>query len=150
MSEIIKRNLKEIKLEPTSKNFKATYGTVNRLEPSVIYVKLFCWAQHTDDIHEYKTNVIELNKNVKTKVRKLLRDTGVLNDLPFFNLNMKKVLFKENDSFHTSFEFTIRQKEPMYYDITEIKDIVENFVNKMIEYLELQNNFEFTVNKKVN
>ena len=45
MQEIIKRNLKEIKLEPVSNNFKATYGTVNRLEPNVIYVKLFCWRK---------------------------------------------------------------------------------------------------------
>ncbi len=144
----IKRNAREIKLELESPNFKGSYGTMNKLEPSVIYIKLFTWLKHNDDIYNYPENIETLKKKIKLKFKQYLSDSNLFTSKVFYNFDSKGVLVKANEHFHGSFEFTIKQTEPILEDIETIQCVIESICNKLINSMENSSIFEFQFSKK--
>ena len=144
----IKRNAREIKLALESGNFKGSFGTMNKLEPSVIYIKLFTWLKHNDDIYNYPENMDILNKKIKLKFKEYLSDSKLFTSKVFYNFDIKGVLVKCDEHFHGSFEFTIKQNEPILEDIEEFKWIIEGICNKLIYSMENSSIFEFQFSKK--
>ena len=144
----IKRNAREIKLELESPNFKGSYGTTNKSEPSVIFIKLFSWLKHDDDIYNYPENVENLKKKIKQKFREHISETDLFSPKTFYNFDTKGVLVKSDESFHGSFEFTIKQNEPIIENLDNIKLVIENICNKLIQSMENSSIFGFQFAKK--
>ena len=69
-------------------------------------------------------------------------------DIYFYNLESKTVLVTANDCFHGSFEFTIKQNEPIESDLDILKPIIEKLCNKIINSMEVSPNFDFRLTKK--
>jgi len=143
-----KRNSREIKLDLESDNFKGIFGSTNKYEPNVIYIKLTTWMNHTEPIYNYPSNMEQLNKKIKIKFGEYVKDTNSFVSKVFYNLDTKTVLVKEDDCFHGSFEFTIKQVEPTEVDMEKIKPVIEKLCNKIINSMEISSNFSFRLTKK--
>ena len=138
---------KEYKLTTISKNFKSSFGTTNRIEPKVLYIKLFAWAKHTANMEDYALDVEQLIKKIKLKFKEYAIENDIFDSQIYFNINMKKLIVKENETFHASFEFTIKQKDPINSNIIELRREIENITNNTITQIERSSNFEFSIKK---
>lgn len=139
---------KEYKIQTSSNNFKCVYGTINRLNPSVIYIKLNTWVKFISDIKEYGENVNKLNMSVKTNIRQEIKKAENFTDLFFYTPNIKKVMTDKNNFFHACFEITLKQKEPIIYEISVLNDKIKTLTDNIIKIIENDINFEFNITKK--
>ena len=64
---------KEYKLKTTQSNFKIIFGTTNRINPSVIYIKLNTWVKYVGIIKDYNDNINYLNTSTKLAIKKQLK-----------------------------------------------------------------------------
>lgn len=138
---------KEYKITPSSNNFKAAFGIINRKAPSVMYIKLNTWVNYKDDIKDYDENVGILNTKVKAKIKNELRDSELFNTMFFYTPEMKKTLTKTNAPFHACFELTIRKKLASTDNVDLIVKEAETLINNIIETIEDNEIFEFNLKK---
>jgi len=144
-----KRNAREIKLDLESNNFKGTFGAINKNEPNVIYIKLFTWMNHTDDIYDYPEHVEYLKKKIKIKFGEYVSETNLFARKIFYNLKTKTVLVTPDDCFHGSFEFTLKQNESTENELELLKPIIEKICNTLIRSIEVSGDFDFRFTKKI-
>lgn len=154
MGKIIKRNGKEIKLLLNSDTkFKSSYGTTNRLEPNILYLKCSTWIKHLETVKDFNTNSIKLKDITKkcfnnefVKLNKLFEQTYL------FIPNIKQVMVNEDDLIHYSFEVTIKQKSPIFLKIGDLNNDINNLICEATKELENKTNhiFEFHLKKKIN
>lgn len=147
MTDINSRLRKEFKIIPESKNFKIAYGTINRLNPIVIYVKVNTWAKYKGDIKYYNDNIDKLNSIVKNTFKRELNNSKTFDTKYFYTPDIKKVLTNSENYFHICFEFTIKQKNVIINDIKQLSDEIKNISNHMISSIENNSNFEFKEKK---
>lgn len=125
---------KEYKISHNDDNFKIVFGTVNRLNPTVIYLKINFWAKHNGDYKEYSQNINSLNSSIKNRVKVEIRNSKNFKDIFFYTPNIKKVISnnKEN-SFHVSLEVTLKQKEPILLDIKLLNEKLDSLSKNIID-----------------
>jgi len=143
-----KRNAREIKLDLESDNFKGSFGTLTKNEPNVVYIKLLTWMKHTDAIYEYPEHIEHLKKKIKIKFGEYADGSRLFASKIFYNLESKTVLVTADDCFHGSFEFTIKQNEPIESDLDVLKPVIEKLCNKIINAMEVSAYFDFKYSKK--
>jgi hypothetical protein len=139
------RYRKEYKIIPISKNFKTSFGISNRKKPSIIYIRLNSWAKYLYDIKEYGICLKILNSTIRNKIKSEIRDSMAFDPMFFYTPNIKKVLYKNQSKFHTCFEITIKQSEPIISNIEILTNKVENMINNIIGEIENDNNFVFSL-----
>lgn len=147
MVENNSRLKKEYQLPIKSDNFKASFGTVNRIYPSVIYVKINCWVKYEMDVKKYNEDINDLNNSIKQTIKKQINIAQNFTDSFFYTPSIKKLLVNNNSSFHACFEITLKQKEPMLYDISLLNDKLIIFVDNFTDLLEKNHRFIFKVKK---
>lgn len=147
MAENNIRLKKEYKLSPLSKNFKVVFGTVNRISPSVIYLKLSTWVKYNGEIKEYNKDISYLNSNIKISVRNEIRNAQNFTDMFFYSPNIKKILANNDNCFHACFEITIKQREPILHEISLLNNKLKIFSDNLISIIEKNHRFEFSIKK---
>lgn len=138
---------KEHKLTTLSNNFKSVFGTVNRISPSVIYLKINTWIKYNGDIKEYSKNIGNLNSKVKNAIKCEINNAQNFTNIFFYTPNIKKTISNNDNYFHACFEITIKQKEPILYEISLLNDKLTIFSNNLINIIEKSNDFEFSIKK---
>lgn len=139
---------KEYKLIPKSENFKIVFGTTNRLNPVIIYTKLNTWIKYDGDIKDFNDNVNILNSNIRFKIKSELRSNRIFDDTFFFTPNIKKILLNTDNSFHGSFELTLKQNNPINNNINDLHSNIEDILNNVIAVMEKNKYFKFSIAKK--
>jgi len=138
---------KEYKLKTTQSNFKIIFGTTNRINPSVIYIKLNTWVKYVGIIKDYNDNINYLNTSTKLAIKKQLKHLGIFDNSFFYTPDLKKIMFNTENSFHGCFEFTIKQKGQSPTDIILLTKEIESICEQTIKAIEKNNMFEFNPKK---
>lgn len=141
------RLCKEYKLKTKSENFKCIFGTTNRINPAVVYIKINTWAKYVGDIKNYNNNVNNLNSVVRNKVKQELNAIDNFTSSFFYTPNIKKILSNKENSFHVCFEITLKQRDPILHKINLLNDKIEIITNLLIDSIEENYNFEFSKKK---
>jgi hypothetical protein len=149
MAENVVRLKKEYKLIPASDNFKVTFGTINRINPKVIYIKINAWCKFNGDLNEYIFSMNSLAFKSKQIVKNKINNTNVFDSKFFYSTELKKILLDTSKPFHACFEITLRQNDAILNDISLLTKDIENIVNELLEFLDKNNLFEFSKNKKM-
>jgi hypothetical protein len=138
---------KEYKLKTEKSNFKVIFGTTNRINPSVIYVKINTWVKYTGIIKDYNENINALNSSTKISIKQQLKHVGIFENAFFYTPEIKKVMFNNNNSFHACFEFTIKQKGELQMNILLLSKEIGVICEKVGKTMEKSNVFEFSSKK---
>lgn len=138
---------RECKLNVNSKNFKCVYGTTNRLNPSVIYLKLNSWVKYDGDVKDYDLKINSLNYAVKNKIKKIIVENERFTSNYFYTPSIKKTINNNNNMFHICFEFTLKQKDLLELNINNLKMDLEDMSNSLIDVIEQENGFSYTIKK---
>lgn len=146
--EIQERIRKEIRINSNSNNFKIILGIANKNEPLVLYIKINSWGNYLGDYKNYNEYINKLNSNVKFLIKNELRNNQMFDNVFFYIPELKKTLNKNNTNMHCCFDLTIKQKQPIETDINKIKDSITYLSNKIVESIENNHIFSFSLNKK--
>lgn len=137
---------REFKLNIDSKNFKAIYGTINRIQPNVIYIKLNSWVKYEGDFKDYSSAASELNSKIRQVFKNKLNNVKWAEKIFFFNPELKKIIVN-NNAFHASFEFTIKQISPITIDLKLVNEDILSISNEIISIIENNKKFVFSGKK---
>lgn len=146
--ETQERIRKEIRINSNSNNFKIILGIANKKEPLVLYIKINSWANYLGDYKNYNEYINKLNSNVKFLIKNELRNNQMFDNVFFYIPELKKTLNKNNTNMHCCFDLTIKQKQPIETDINKIKDSITYLSNKIVDSIENNHIFSFSLNKK--
>ena len=146
--ETQERIRKEIRINSNSNNFKIILGIANKNEPLVLYIKINSWGNYLGDYKNYNEYINKLNSNVKFLIKNELRNNQMFDNVFFYIPELKKTLNKNNTNMHCCFDLTIKQKQPIETDINKIKDSITYLSNKIVESIENNHIFSFSLNKK--
>lgn len=146
--ETQERIRKEIRINSNSNNFKIILGIANKNEPLVLYIKINSWGNYLGDYKNYNEYINKLNSNVKLLIKNELRNNQMFDNVFFYIPELKKTLNKNNTNMHCCFDLTIKQKQPIETDINKIKDSITYLSNKIVESIENNHIFSFSLNKK--
>ena len=146
--ETQERIRKEIRINSNSNNFKIILGIANKNEPLVLYIKINSWGNYLGDYKIYNEYINKLNSNVKFLIKNELRNNQMFDNVFFYIPELKKTLNKNNTNMHCCFDLTIKQKQPIETDINKIKDSITYLSNKIVESIENNHIFSFSLNKK--
>lgn len=148
MSNIIdnRRLSKEIKLNGVSDKFKISYGTTNRIEPNVVYLKFNAWCEYVGDFKEYINNIEEFIVFLKYNIKKnVFNEYNIFTNDFIFNIDYAKTI-KINKPFHFNLEITLKQKNTEK-DIKLLKEEMERISTDTLSLLEANDNFNFFLKK---
>ena len=146
--ETQERIRKEIRINSNSNNFKIILGIANKNEPLVLYIKINSWGNYLGDYKIYNEYINKLNSNVKFLIKNELRNNQMFDNVFFYIPELKKTLNKNNTNMHCCFDLTIKQKQPIETDISKIKDSITYLSNKIVDSIENNHIFSFSLNKK--
>ena len=146
--ETQERIRKEIRINSNSNNFKIILGIANKNEPLVLYIKINSWGNYLGDYKNYNEYINKLNSNVKLLIKNELRNNQMFDNVFFYIPELKKTLNKNNTNMYCCFDLTIKQKQPIETDINKIKDSITYLSNKIVESIENNHIFSFSLNKK--
>ena len=146
--ETQERIRKEIQINSNSNNFKIILGIANKNEPLVLYIKINSWGNYLGDYKNYNEYINKLNSNVKLLIKNELRNNQMFDNVFFYIPELKKTLNKNNTNMYCCFDLTIKQKQPIETDINKIKDSITYLSNKIVESIENNHIFSFSLNKK--
>ena len=146
--ETQERIRKEIRINSNSNNFKIILGIANKNEPLVLYIKINSWGNYLGDYKIYNEYINKLNSNVKFLIKNELRNNQMFDNVFFYIPELKKTLNKNNTNMHCCFDLTIKQKQPIETDINKIKDSITYLSNKIVDSIENNHIFSFSLNKK--
>lgn len=146
--ETQERIRKEIRINSNSNNFKIILGIANKNEPLVLYIKINSWGNYLGDYKNYNEYINKLNSNVKLLIKNELRNNQMFDNVFFYIPELKKTLNKNNTNMHCCFDLTIKQKQPIETDINKIKDSITYLSNKIVDSIENNHIFSFSLNKK--
>ena len=146
--ETQERIRKEIRINSNSNNFKIILGIANKNEPLVLYIKINSWGNYLGDYKNYNEYINKLNSNVKFLIKNELRNNQMFDNVFFYIPELKKTLNKNNTNMYCCFDLTIKQKQPIETDINKIKDSITYLSNKIVESIENNHIFSFSLNKK--
>jgi hypothetical protein len=138
---------KECKIKVNSSNFSSKFGIMNRMSPNVIYIKINSWLEYLGDFKDYSSYINNLNSTIKVEFKTLMNKSNIFDNVFIYTPNTKKNIIINNKKFHASFEFTIKQKEPISKDIDFIKKEIELVVNNIIEKIEKDTMFKYKLTK---
>lgn len=142
----MKRYNKEYKLDVCN-HISLKYGTVNRMNPQVIYVSGKCWVT-PKSIMNYNDVICNIEKGMKRNIKSFLID-GVNFDNRFildFDINVDDIT--PNKKKFLSFDFYLRQNEKNKKDLSQLKDLLNRKVSTIannLVYMFKEN--EFTIDK---
>lgn len=143
-----RRLSKELKLNITNNNFKCVFGTSNRLNPSVLYIKINAWCLYDSNIKNFKEDISKLNSSVKNKFKQELINSGLLNNDFIYTPEIKKNITSIKDVFYSKFEFTVKQREPTITDLKLIKFEIEKLIDVVLKDVEKNRFITFQKTKK--
>ena len=146
--ETQERIRKEIRINSNSNNFKIILGIANKNEPLVLYIKINSWGNYLGDYKIYNEYINKLNSNVKFLIKNELRNNQMFDNVFFYIPELKKTLNKNNTNMYCCFDLTIKQKQPIETDINKIKDSITYLSNKIVDSIENNHIFSFSLNKK--
>lgn len=146
--ETQERIRKEIRINSNSNNFKIILGIANKNEPLVLYIKINSWGNYLGDYKNYNEYINKLNSNVKFLIKNELRNNQMFDNVFFYIPELKKTLNKNNTNMYCCFDLTIKQKQPIETDINKIKDSITYLSNKIVDSIENNHIFSFSLNKK--
>ena len=142
----MKRYNKEYKLD-VCKHISLKYGTVNRMNPQVIYVSGKCWVSPKFNM-DYDNVIGNIEKRMKSNIKSFLLD-GINFDKRFildFDINTDDII--PNKKKFLSFDFYLRQNEENKKDLSNLKDLLSRKVSTIannLVYMFKEN--EFTIDK---
>ena len=142
----MKRYNKEYKLD-VCKHISLKYGTVNRMNPQVIYVSGKCWVSPKFSM-DYDNVISNIEKRMKSNIKSFLLD-GINFDKRFildFDINTDDII--PNKKKFLSFDFYLRQNEKNKKDLSNLKDLLSRKVSTIannLVYMFKEN--EFTIDK---
>ena len=142
----MKRYNKEYKLDVCN-HISLKYGTVNRMNPQVIYVSGKCWVA-PESLMNYNDVICNIEKGMKRNIKSFLID-GVNFDNRFildFDINVDDIT--PNKKKFLSFDFYLRQNEKNKKELSQLKDLLDRKVSTIannLVYMFKEN--EFTIDK---
>jgi hypothetical protein len=142
----MKRYNKEYKLDVCN-HISLKYGTVNRMNPQVIYVSGKCWVS-PKSLMNYNDVICNIEKGMKRNIKSFLID-GVNFDNRFildFDINVDDIT--PNKKKFLSFDFYLRQNEKNKKELSQLKDLLDRKVSTIannLVYMFKEN--EFTIDK---
>ena len=142
----MKRYNKEYKLDVCN-HISLKYGTVNRMNPQVIYISGKCWVA-PKSLMNYNDVICNIEKGMKRNIKSFLID-GVNFDNRFildFDINVDDIT--PNKKKFLSFDFYLRQNEKNKKELSQLKDLLDRKVSTIannLVYMFKEN--EFTIDK---
>ena len=145
----IKRLNKEYRLDICDK-ISLKYGSVNRLNPQVVYVSGKCWLCPRTEM-DYQSVLSLIKDKLKKMIKnRLFEDDIFENKLIFdFDVNFEKMNVGEKK--FLSFDFFLRQRDENIKMLKDLDTKLKNKLSPVIDFLitELQeNNFLVSKTKK--
>lgn len=138
---------KNFKLKKDYGNFKIISGTQNKAKPLIIFIRMCTWATYNGNGKDYKRNIEELNSNIRNSTKCQLRNSKIFDSNFIYTNEIKRSFFIKKTNFHASFEFTLKQREPISLDFNEITKQIEAFCQESITNIETNYLFKFKKTK---
>lgn len=142
---------KNVKIE--NDIFDITYGTFDRNNPQVLFLKLTCWGKWFGD-DDFSSKMNDFNNKIEYNVKNYLLTSNKFDNtyifVPTYNksktINDKKSF---NKPFYYDIDLTFRQSDNIEKDLNKIKNDINILVNdNIINVMENNTLLSFNKNKK--
>lgn len=128
----MKRLNKEYSLD-ISDYIDVRYGSVDKLNPVVIYVTCKTWLC-PQCIEDYDENIDSVFNDFKKKLRKSIMDSKYFENRFVCDFDLKTASVRENKKNYISFEFFIKQTNTVY-PLKDMKDTMKDTFKGIIDDL---------------
>lgn len=138
---------KEYKLNVCD-GIKVKYGTVNKINPSVIYIKCRMWVKPIFD-DDYKLITNNAYINLKKHIRKAIVDRDLFSSRHILSFDIKPDNFIYKKSTFCSLSLFLKQKSETPMEAKKLKNIISSdFGNVLKEFEDYFNNNGLLVRKE--
>jgi hypothetical protein len=144
-----RKNGKQFKLN-NFKNYKVTYGTVDKTNPQTMYITFTSWVEpKQENVDDYNKVLRGIKRQIKDWLYQNLDRELFDNLIPIVDLDLRVSGIKFNKKSYMSCEITIFKKteDDILSDVitSKVNNIVNGIASKVID-----NNEYFTFNKTKN
>lgn len=129
----MKRLNKEYSLN-INDNINVKYGSVDKLNPIVIYVTCKGWLFPMNDF-DYNETINLIFNNFKKKLKKNVINSPYFDNNLICDFDLNTASMMKNKKNYTSFDFFIKQKRNKISSLKEIKPIIEETFKGVINDL---------------
>jgi len=143
-----KRLCKEYKLN-INDVFRLKYGTMNRLEPRVVYIEGKCWVGNSED-GDFSDDIKYAMRRFKNSIKTNVLKVNTFDDFLLFDYDISSPIMEHNKKKQLSFSAYIRQKGVLR-DAKKLKEEIENIFEPsmgLLEFILSNNGFDATKTKK--
>jgi hypothetical protein len=129
--------------------FDIRYGSVNRLNPMVIYVSCKSWIRPLKDIN-FKQPINMFMNSFKQKLKKKIINSTLFDNKLIYDDCINYNTMQLNKKNYFSFEFYIKRNEcetELKYLNNDIESLIKELINELSIHLK-NDNFILTKNKK--
>ena len=131
--------------------FKTRIGSVNRLNPASIYVTGKAYISPTFEKEDYSEDIDELDKDLKTILRRYVKSNSFLNNMFISNLELPKNGLKQGKNTYMCFQLFFSQKfgNDICTSMDKIKEKMSPLVSgAMGEFENVLHERGFTIHEK--
>lgn len=128
---------KEYKLN-INDSINLIYGSVDRLNPQVIYLSGKTWILPQFD-GEYETIINLILNNFKKEIRNNILNSTLFSNKYICDFDLNTLALSEDKNTFMSFDIFVKQKNQPILDLKSIKPFINGIFSKLINNLE--NNF---------
>lgn len=143
-----KRLCKEYKLN-INDVFRLKYGTMNRLEPRVVYVEGKCWVGNSED-GDFSDDIKYAMRRFKNSIKTNVLKVNAFDDFLLFDYDISSPIMEHNKKKQLSFSAYIRQRGTLR-EAKKLKEEIENIFEPsmgLLEFILSNNGFDATKTKK--
>lgn len=128
--------------------FDIKYGSVNRLNPSVIYITCKSWILPNKEMN-YRKHIDDILNSFKQNLKRTIIQCDLFDNKFIYDDSINYTTMKVNKKNYFSFEFYIRRNE-CTDELSNLNEIMYNTFKNVINDLsnELSNDFILTKSKK--
>ena len=114
-------------------NIDVKYGSVDKTNPSVIYVNCKSWICPEEQI-DYVSAMSEVFNSFKKKLKSVIVKSPYFENKFICDFDIKAASIREKKKKYISFEFLVKQKG-IVYSLKEIRNTVEDTFKTIIDNL---------------
>ena len=143
-----KRLNKEYKLN-VNNSIKLIYGSVDRLNPEVIYTNGRTWVSPQTK-GNYEANINLILKTIRKHIRNKLLHSVSFSKNHICDFDISSASLNEGNNTFLSFEIFLKQNLQPIQDLKQIKPLINDFCTDVVNIIEQnfsENNFAFSQTK---
>lgn len=131
--------------------FKVKLGTINRKNPSVVYVECGGYITPTIDKDDYENDAFLLRKNFNKNLRDNLLTSPLFENKFICDFDIRTSGLKKNKKSFVSIQYHLRQPVDNVLSLDLLKEKSEDLINNVLESFNedlISHNFKICKNKR--